>query len=431
MNENDKKIKLLHIAAGAGNMYCGACARDMAMVRGLLANGIDAQIIPLYTPLRYEYDEGLEILPVKMGGINLYLQQISPIFGKLPQWMKNALDKPKLLEWAAGFSVKTDAASLGDMTLSMLAGKDGKQRDALQELIAYINELKPDIVSITNSMLSGIAPVIKETFNLPIICSLQGEDDFIMKMGDKYVEPARKLLSKNADYIDVYISPTYEYADKMAEFLRINRKKIAVVHPSVDTGLYQPETLPNEKFTIGYLSVITHGKGLDILLDAMQYINKDIKLIIAGKITDDNYYKKEIYPRLIKLGNRDIEWHGEATPAEKLNILNRLSLFIVPGRMSESRAIAALEAMSCGISLIAPNLGIFTTLSAESESVMLYEPGNADELAAKINEIYADPGKLPTLSTLAASLIRDEYSIKVNGERMWEIVKGLVSFNID
>ncbi len=431
MTVTGKKIKFLHIAAGAGNMYCGACARDMTMVRGLLANNIDAQIIPLYTPLRYEYDEGLEILPVKMGGINLYLQQISPIFGKLPQWLKNVLDKPKLLAWAAGFSVKTDAASLGDMTLSMLAGKDGKQRDALQELIAYIKELKPDIVSITNSMLSGIAPVIKETFNLPIICSLQGEDDFITKMGDKYLEPARKLLSKNAESIDLFISPTGEYADKMSEFLRINREKITVVHPSVDTGLYQQKTTQNEKFTIGYLSVITYGKGLDILLDAVEYINKDIKVIITGKITEDNYYKKEIYPRLEKLGNRDIEWHGEATPAKKLNILSRLSLFIVPGRITESRAIAALEAMSSGIPVIAPNQGIFTTLAEQSADVILYEPGNVDELAAKINEIYADPAKLPALSTQAASLIREEYSIQVNGERLGEIVKKLVLSHID
>ncbi len=427
MTEKSKKIKFLHIAAGAGNMYCGACARDMTMVRGLLNVGIDAQIIPLYTPLRYEYDDGLEILPIKMGGINLYLQQISPVLGKLPHWVKSALDKPELLAWAANFSVKTDPASLGEMTLSMLAGRDGKQHDELRDLMDFITELQPDIISITNSMLSGIAPVIKERFATPIICSLQGEDDFIRKMGDKYLEPARKLLSNNAESIDIFVSPTANYADKMAEFLRIKREKIVVIHPSVDTELYKPNDVVNEKFAIGYLSVITHGKSPDILLDAVTHINKDIKVIIAGKIMDVNYYKKEILPRIMKLGSRDIELYGEVTPAEKMKILNRISLFIVPARIPESRAIAALEAMSCGIPVIAPNQGIFTELAKHSDGVILYEPGNITELAEKINDIYADASKLPKLTTSVANLIRKEYSIQVNGERMGEMVRGMVN----
>ncbi len=426
MTELAQKIKFLHIAAGAGNMYCGACARDMTMVRGLLQAGIDAQIIPVYTPLRYEYDEGLQVLPVKMGGINLYLQQLSPILGKLPQWLKNALDKPALLEWAANFSVKTDAAYLGDMTISMLAGKDGKQRDALYELIVYIKESKPDIIGITNSMLSGIAPFIKDNFNIPVICGLQGEDDFIMKMGDKYVEPARQLLSQNSAAIDLFISPSDEYAGQMADFMRVNRDKITILRPSIDTDLYQPNQQKPDKFTIGYLSVITRGKGLDILLDAVKDINEDIKIIIAGKVTDKRYYRNEIFPRLSKLGVKDIEWRGEVSPQEKLNVLSQLSYFIVPGRMAESRSIAALEALSCGIPVIAPAKGIFTEIAAKSNGVLLYTPGSAGELAAKINEQYQNSARYDELSTAAANIIRDQYSIKINGDILAGIVMKLV-----
>jgi len=43
-------MRIIHLAAGAGSMYCGACARDIALVRGLIKRGHDVQIIPLYTP---------------------------------------------------------------------------------------------------------------------------------------------------------------------------------------------------------------------------------------------------------------------------------------------------------------------------------------------------------------------------------------------
>ena len=47
---NKATMRIVHLAAGAGAMYCGACTRDMSLVRGLLSLGHDIQVLPLYTP---------------------------------------------------------------------------------------------------------------------------------------------------------------------------------------------------------------------------------------------------------------------------------------------------------------------------------------------------------------------------------------------
>ncbi len=72
-------MRITHIAAGAGGMYCGACARDINLVRALIAGGHDVQVVPLYTPLRIDGDRKLPVSPVFYGGINVFLQQVSPV----------------------------------------------------------------------------------------------------------------------------------------------------------------------------------------------------------------------------------------------------------------------------------------------------------------------------------------------------------------
>ena len=77
-------MHLIYLAAGAGRMYCGACARDLALVRGLTALGHDTEVIPLYTPLRIEGEAPDGLRPVFLGGLNAFLQQHSRLFRRLP-----------------------------------------------------------------------------------------------------------------------------------------------------------------------------------------------------------------------------------------------------------------------------------------------------------------------------------------------------------
>ena len=62
-------MRILHLAAGAGTMYCGACARDMVMAKGLLKLGHDFEILPLYTPLKIDGEAPTAPGPVFLGGL--------------------------------------------------------------------------------------------------------------------------------------------------------------------------------------------------------------------------------------------------------------------------------------------------------------------------------------------------------------------------
>ena len=67
-------MRIAHITAGAGHMYCGSCLRDNVLAAALLDAGHDVVLIPTYTPTRAE-GRNVSLDRVYMGGINVFLQE--------------------------------------------------------------------------------------------------------------------------------------------------------------------------------------------------------------------------------------------------------------------------------------------------------------------------------------------------------------------
>ena len=56
-------ITIAYLTAGAGGMYCGSCMHDNTLARAWHQLGVDAQLIPTYTPIRTdERDDALRAI---------------------------------------------------------------------------------------------------------------------------------------------------------------------------------------------------------------------------------------------------------------------------------------------------------------------------------------------------------------------------------
>ena len=76
-------MRIAHITAGAGQMYCGSCLRDNVLASALLDAGHEVLLIPTYTPTRAE-GRDVSLDRVYMGGINVFLQEHVPLFRRTP-----------------------------------------------------------------------------------------------------------------------------------------------------------------------------------------------------------------------------------------------------------------------------------------------------------------------------------------------------------
>src|SRR6516164_9415092 len=180
-------MRLGYITAGAAGMYCGSCLHDNTLAAALIARGHDCLLIPTYTPARTdETDVSQE--RVFYNGISVFLEQRFAFFRKVP-WFDRLLESPALLRWAMKLGIEVEPAQLSDLFLSMLRGSAGNQAREIDKLIGWLErDVKPELINLTNVLLSGMVPELKRRLGVPIIATLQGDDIFL----EALPEAARK-----------------------------------------------------------------------------------------------------------------------------------------------------------------------------------------------------------------------------------------------
>ncbi len=406
-------------------MYCGACASDMAVARAVSALGHEMTVLPLYMPLRVEGDRSAVSEQVFLGGINAWLQQVWPGFRRLPRFMARALDNPALLNGISGFAVRTKPSDLGPMTVSVLQGRDGRQRAELDRLVEFLkSQAPPDVISITNSLLSGMAPALRERFDAPIICGVQGEDTFLQGMPERYRDQSLALVRENAAAIDLFVAPCESYAAKMSGLLEVAPERVAVVRPGLDVAAYRRRRpRPREAFTVGYLSVITPRKGLRLLVEAVGKLvadGRDVRLAVAGKPLDDAYWRQVKRDANRDLGDR-FERLGEVDLAGKIKFLHGISAFCQPSVVPEVRGMTALEAMATGAPIITPDEGVFPELLESCGGGVGFQSGDASSLARAIAGLMDDLDAADAMGESGRAGVAELHSEEVAGARMLEV----------
>lgn len=421
-------MRIVHLAAGAANMYCGACARDAAMARALIARGHEVQIVPLYTPLRLEGAGDLPVADVHLGAMNAYLQQVSGIFARMPRPIARLLDHEGLLRFVSRFAVSTKPAQLGPMTVSVLAGADGRQRTEVERLIDFLErDARPDVVTITNSMLSGVAPQIKQRMGIPVLCEVKGEDGFIEALPQPHRDEATGHARRNARSIDRLIAPTERYADQMAEWLDVPRERIHVVRTIIDSDAFTREgPRARDPLVVGYVSVITPRKGLHVLVDAVAQLaaaGRDVRLRVAGQILDRRYWRDvQASVRAAGMDER-FEYLGEVSLDEKIALLHSLSAFCQPSIKPEALGTASLEAQAAGVPVAAPHEGVFPEILDLTGGGLLFEPADTDTLASRLTELMDDPDRADAMGESAARAVAQHFSAEAAASAMERILE--------
>lgn len=298
-------MKIAYLAAGAAGMYCGSCLHDNTLATALIALGEDVVLVPIYTPIRTD-ERDVSQQRVFFGGINAYLQQKILLFRYTPHWFDRWLDHPKLLRWLAGRGASVDPAKLGDMTVSMLRGEVGNQRKELVKLVDWLlDEVQPDVVHLSNSMMLGLARMIGQRCGPPVICALSGEDIFLEKLAPPHYEQARQLLRERAAEVHAFTALNNYYADFMADYLKVGRQRIHVIpHGLQLEGHGQPlPTAFDRPLRVGFLARICEDKGLHLLVEACEllvqhYKLPEIELYAAGYLgAGDRGYLQQLQAR--------------------------------------------------------------------------------------------------------------------------------------
>lgn len=423
-NVNAASMRIVQLVAGAGRMYCGACMRDNRLAAKLRQQGRDVVLIPLYTPIRTD-EIDVSVGRVYYGGLNVYLQQKSAVFRHLPAAIDRILDSHALLRGVGRLAAKTRPADLGALTVAVLTGEHGAQRRELEKLIAGLRALAPTLISLPNLMFAGTARALKGALNVPILCTLAGEDAFLDALETPFRDQAFELIQQGAEHIDAFIAPTKYYAARAVEYFGLNRGRVHYVPMGIRVDDFSRRaTPPPDPFTIGFLAGICPEKGLAELCAAFTLLRQEhpsCRLRVAGYCgTAGRTYWAGIHRQLGQHGLQDaVDFLGEVSRPEKHRFLRSLHVLSVPTVHPEPKGLYVLEAMATGVPVVQPRHGAFPELVEATCGGRLYDPTGPRALADAIAELIVDDTHRRQLAESGRAAVGELYSDDVMAEQTW------------
>jgi len=428
-------MNIINIVPGfGGTFYCGNCLRDSGFTMALRDTGHDAHTLPIYLPLKMNDENYEEGVPVFYGAISIYMRQNFSLFRNMPTWMDRFFNSPFMLRYAAKKAGSTRAEGLEDMTISMLKGHEGYQKEELSELIHYLkNHAKPDVVHLSNALLLGLAKKIKEEVGVPVVCSLQDEDVWIDAMRPSFRQGLWDLMSEKGKDVDAFVAVSKYFAGVMQK-MRIEHEKLHIVPIGIDAEKYTPQKPNLTTPTLGYLSRLNEENGFELFVDAFILLKKNeafkhVKLKVTGGSTgDDTRFIKKQKKKLEKAGIlQDVAFTEEYEGETKLTYFNDLTLLTVPVLKGEAFGLYLLEALSAGIPIVQPDLAAFPEIVSETGGGDVFSPNSPEALSQKWAEILEHPERLEKWSVDGRANVEEKYSMKKLTLQMVSVYESIVN----
>ena len=260
---------------------------------------------------------------------------------------------------------------------------------------------------------SAFSAVIGRICGIPVVTTIHG------------VYPAHKNKLKNIFYslmskITFFCSNEAIFVSKMLrEYYNVSTGRIIL--NGIDTNHFnQNDTIRaitrtklniSDKFVFLFVGRITFTKGIKEIIKATSIVkdivNEDFKVLIVGSVIH-----KEMPGYQNKIRDTDVDNYVINLGAQMntWNFYCASDVFLLPSYF-EGLPLVLLEAMACGLPVIASRVGEIPDIIENYKNGLLVEPRNVDEIVEKMMWCIGNEDKLPVIGKNAAKTVKEEYSL--------------------
>ncbi|MDR2347334.1 MAG: glycogen synthase [Bifidobacteriaceae bacterium] len=224
---------------------------------------------------------------------------------------------------------------------------------------------------------------------------------------------------------------------------------VHVVHNGIDLDKWRPMRGPEaaakvrahgidpEAPTVVFVGRITRQKGLPYFLRALRQLDQGVQIVLAAGAPDTPQIAQEVRELVASLAQErgGVHWIEQMLPQADLDaILSHASLFACPS-IYEPLGIVNLEAMACGVPVVATATGGIPEVVEDGVTGWLVPieqvqdgtgtPLDPDkfitDLAAALNQALSDPARLSQFGQAARRRAEDHFSWRAIGARTLEV----------
>ncbi len=207
-------------------------------------------------------------------------------------------------------------------------------------------------------------------------------------------------------------------------------ERITVIPSGVDCERFRPPSeveraasraalgIGADEVALGTVGMLEPRKGHRVLLDALAALvsgSSAFRCFIAGSGSE----REALAARIRELGlTGTVSLTGGVEDPRQL--LSALDVFVFPS-LKEGLGVALMEAMACGLAVVASKTGGIGELVEHRLSGLLVAPGNAAELARALMGLMAAPALRREMGTAARARIIEDFSMAAMAARTLEL----------
>ncbi len=209
-------------------------------------------------------------------------------------------------------------------------------------------------------------------------------------------------------------------------------KRLVTIHEGIDiehvaaaprTNVHAEFWLPKQAPIIGNVSALVPHKGQRHLVDAATRVlqeEPDARFVIAGEGELRTTLERQVRERHLE---KHVLFVGFR--ADVLSLLKGFDVFVMSS-ITEGLGTSLLDAMACGVAIVATRAGGIPEVIIDQDSGLLVEPHDADGLAAAIVQLLRDPALRERLRDTGAKRVRAHFTAQRMVERTSQLYARLV-----
>jgi glycosyltransferase involved in cell wall biosynthesis len=271
---------------------------------------------------------------------------------------------------------------------------------AWQHLRTRVNDF--DLVQDNQCLGYGLLGM--ERAGLPVLATIHHPITVDRRLEMEHAETTWKRISKQRWY--GFTKMQTRVASRMPRVITVSQNSLGDIHADqrvpldrlhvvpvgVDQELFRP--LPDVARVPGRLITTASAdvtmKGLRYLLEALAKLRTErhVELVVIGRLKEGGPSARIID----ELGLRDVVTFVTGVPEQRIiELYSEAQVAVVPS-LYEGFSLPAIEAMSCGVPLVATTGGALPeVVGADNDTALLVPPGDSDALAARITTALDDP----------------------------------------
>jgi glycosyltransferase involved in cell wall biosynthesis len=212
------------------------------------------------------------------------------------------------------------------------------------------------------------------------------------------------------------------------QYPKIDSSSISVIYNSVDIEKFSPgrSRSPPERDVILFTGRLIATKGIRYLVEAMPKVLREYPDALFIFIGPGNSLPYQRRLRELGIPEKNFMFLGYLKESSDLVEYYRSSSVFVAPTLYENLPIRVLEAMACGVPVVASNVCAIPEAIDNGINGILIQPGSIDELIDAICRLLGDPSLRQKMGDNARRTVLEKFNWKINAIKTVEVYQQIL-----